>query len=530
MIFSIALKDFHNNFVSSRFIIGFILCLILIPLSMMVSINDYESQLRIYETDKKQAEETMKVHVWSALRPEIVKPPEPMSIFCRGVSYNVGNTVKIWFGEKPLLSTGRNSVRDNPLLNGVFSIDFCTIIAIIMSLLALVFSYDACTGEREDGTLKLIMSNAVSRSKFLLGKSLGVLVTLLPMVVFCYALSILIVLFYRNISFGFDEWLRIVLLFIMSVMLFTLFTAIGIFISSRFRSSVTSIIMCLFIWVTTVFIVPNISVYAAQSFVKVRTQENLRFALDGLDRERNNKGREINETIDTSEAWFMHFNHNTGQDGYRELKGAAKSTYEYYRDLSMIANPLRLEYADKKWPLQKAYLDELDHQRAVSEILSLFSPSEIFRITSSMLSRTDAHSHYQFLNRTRIYREELITYFKDEKLFESFANFTPLPPEDFMDKDTLVNYVTAGKFKTVDEYYEWSRDRSDIFGVFTVRHPSWDAEAPDLDLSATPQFQWKPATVTSSIKSAIGKIGVISLLSIVLFYMSFVSFTRYDVR
>ena len=94
------------------------------------------------------------------------------------------------------------------------------------------------------------------------------------------------------------------------------------------------------------------------------------------------KNRAENEKIDTSNCWFMHFNHNTGPDGYRELKGTAKSTYEYYRNLSMIANPLRLDYADKKWPIQKVYLDELESQRAVSEILSYFSPTDIFRIIS----------------------------------------------------------------------------------------------------------------------------------------------------
>jgi len=74
MIFSIALKDFLNNFVSARFIIGFILCLILIPFTIVIGIQEYKSRQQIYEVERKEAEESMQVRVYSALRPVVVKP------------------------------------------------------------------------------------------------------------------------------------------------------------------------------------------------------------------------------------------------------------------------------------------------------------------------------------------------------------------------------------------------------------------------------------------------------------------------
>ena len=87
MILNIALKEFYTNLISARFFIGFLLCLFLVPFTLFVSINDYDGQVRAYETERKEAEESMKVWVYSALRPEIVKPPEPLSIFSRGVSF-----------------------------------------------------------------------------------------------------------------------------------------------------------------------------------------------------------------------------------------------------------------------------------------------------------------------------------------------------------------------------------------------------------------------------------------------------------
>ncbi len=280
MILSIALKELYNNLVSSRFVIGFLLCLVLIPFTMVVSINDYRIQQKAYEIEKKQADENNVVKVYSALRPEIVKPPEPLSIFSRGISYNVGNKVKILFGTKPMLTEGRNSVRDNPLLNAYFSLDFVTVTAIILSLLALLFTYDSCTREREQGTLKLILASSLNRWKLLLGKILGTAMTLLPVILFCYILSALIILFHPAVSFTAGEWLRIGVMFMMSVMCFAFFMSLGVFISSRLRSSMTSIVVCLFIWITALFVIPNMAVYSGQSFVERDTQENIDFTLN----------------------------------------------------------------------------------------------------------------------------------------------------------------------------------------------------------------------------------------------------------
>jgi len=282
MVLTIIKKEIYNNLISSKFVIGFLLCLFLIPFTMLVSINDYRSQVVNYETAREEAEKNNEVRVYSALRPELVLPPEPLSIFSRGISFNVGNTVKILLGEKPLLATGQVSTRENSLLNLFFSIDFISIIAIIMSLIALIFTYDACSREREDGTLKLSLSNSVSRSIILLGKAAGVFLTLIPILVFCYLLSVIMILFSPHISFSAGEWARIGLLFAASILFFSLFMLIGIFISTRFRSSATSMVTCLSIWIVFCFIIPNLSVYMAHSLVNVDSREKLNRDLELL--------------------------------------------------------------------------------------------------------------------------------------------------------------------------------------------------------------------------------------------------------
>ena len=79
----------------------------------------------------------------------------PLSIFSTGIIGDVGNKVKVSFWEHPLFPEGHTLTRDNPSLNAFFSIDFSKVVAILISLLALVFSYDAITreqGRRDDET------------------------------------------------------------------------------------------------------------------------------------------------------------------------------------------------------------------------------------------------------------------------------------------------------------------------------------------------------------------------------------------
>jgi len=108
----------------------------------------------------------------------------------------------------------------------------------------------------------------LSRSFDMLGgKLLGILLTLLPILVFSFLLSAVLILFSRNVAFSAVEWGRIALLFALSLLYLAFFRFIGLFVSARSRTSVTSLVLCLFLWVFFVFLVPNVSVNFAESFV-----------------------------------------------------------------------------------------------------------------------------------------------------------------------------------------------------------------------------------------------------------------------
>ncbi|MCL3850172.1 MULTISPECIES: ABC transporter permease subunit [Parabacteroides] len=511
MIWLIAKKDFLLNLLSVRFIIGFVLCLLVIPFTIIVSVDNYENQVRVYKIEQAQADKELKeCRVWSAVRPAVIQEPEPLSIFSTGIISNIGNKVKIAFWEYPLFPEGHTITRDNPLLNAFFSIDFSKVIAILISLLALVFSYDAITREREDGTMKLTFTGQVSRISFLMGKLLGLLLTLLPILLFCYLLACLIIVVNPGISFSASDWGGLLLLFLTSVIYMLVFLLLGMFISSRVTHSSSSIIISLLCWIWFLFLMPNIATYLAQSISKAPLYDNVQAAMEDYDdtyyKEYMEEWPRAAQRVNMK---FLSYNNCNGDNvEYLELAGGPKETPLFHQQMQIWATPVMLNNADKKWALQRDYLDGLMRQQHLQQTIAWLSPSELFGQATEALCHTNANSFLKYMDGLRNYRESVITYFKDNKLFESTAYFTPQPLDEFPTQAEV--------------------DSND--GTVNKRYDRGYSEFPYLDISGVPRYIPQSATISVALGDALGRLCALLGLAIVLLVGTIVSFMKYDVR
>jgi ABC-2 type transport system permease protein len=535
LIFRLARKDFLTNLVSPRFVIGFLLCLVLIPFSILTNVSNYRDRADQFRVDRDASEKTVReVRVYSMLRPEVVLPPPPLSVFSKGISDQVGNRVKIWLGDKPVLAAGKTESGDNPFLASFFSIDFADIAAIIFSLLALIFSYDALTREKEDGTLRLQMSNSLGRSTFLAGKILGIVATLFPILVFSFLLSVVLVLFSRNIVFTAAEWGRIALLFGLSLLYLAVFVFIGILISSRSKSSVTSLVLCLFLWVFFVFLVPNLSANLAESFVGTQSRDNLDRVLADIDRERDTRTSEglkaqgIREGVS---CWWC----NSDEDGFFETYGNDRAEFENMRRRAEVSMPILLQFADRRWAIEQAYLDSLARQARAAERLLLLSPAGIFRTIAASICGTDLGSHQALMDRTRQYRETFVRFLEAKRIFSSFRWITPADPSTFQTEDALTEKRTAGEFKTAAAFWTWYEGQKDRWAAYQkmmkVKLPGDSPEDfPYLDISDMPRFPEEPLRLFSGAEGSVVAVGLLLVEIVLLFSIAYVAFLRFDVR
>ena len=519
MILHIAKKDFLLNLISARFFIGFLLCLLIIPFTVVVNVENYLSQVQVYKVEKEKAEkEFNEVRVWSFLRPTVVREPAVLSIFSNGISNNVGYSQRIHLGEYPLFPSQQVIANDNPFLNTFSSIDFFRVISILISLIALVFSYDAITREREDGTMRLTLTGEVSRITFLFGKLTGLLLTLLPILLFCYILACLIVMVNPEIGLSAKDWGSIVLLFLTSIVYMLVFILIGMFISALVSRSSTSIILSLLCWIWFLFLVPNISSYLAKNIVKTPLWVNVYSILKEFDDEYWDIMNEVRDKI-AKELNLEDLNYWTkidGGDGNYEIRGITKEMALYHQQLSIWEFSALQDYADKKWQYQKKYLDDLVYQQRCQQRISMLSPSEIFKQSTSSLCRTDMQSFLKYWESIRNYRETFFRYYTDKKIFESFSYFLIEQFEDLLEEKDLVDFeeIDDDEFERLLE--EWEESSAWMDSAF-------------LDLDDVPRHVSK-ITLSTVIKDAMGKLTMLFGLMVVLLMATVVAFMRYDVR
>jgi len=533
MVLQFAIKEFYNNLLTARFTIGFIMCLFLVPFSLVVNLKDYREQLKAYEIERVKTEKSYQVRVYSALRPEIVRPPEPLSVFSKGISGTAANKFKIRLETWQPTAEGYETGRENPLLNSFFTMDFCTILVFILSLFAMLFTYDACSGERESGTLKMVLANPVHRWKVLIGKLLGVCLTLLPVIIFCYLLSALIVLLAPQVSFSAGEWLRVALLIPVSLVFFGLFILIGLLFSCCFRSSAASIVLCLFVWAISIFIIPNLANSLAKIVVATPSSEDLRAVNEQLIIEMRKKIDDYSRSIiKQMKPDFFYWGGKVGEDGYMEFAGASRSTMDFRRQLFEFTEPLRIECADKMGVKQKEWMDKLEAQIKLANRLALLSPTDVFRQVSSPLCRTDDATDRLLGESLQRYRDDFIGYLKAKNVFSSYEYFTHQPPGTFMDYDEIVRVRSGGQFNSAAEFIKWQKEHGgDRSPLNKVPIPGTAiTDYPTLKLADMPIFECKSPSMLGGLRQSMGKIAGIICVELVLFFLIFVRFVRYDVR
>src|SRR2546422_675508 len=158
---TLILKEARDLILTLRFTVGAALTVVLAALAAYIGSLDYNARLDSYQTKLKLNNDGQRrTTVYSYLRPTVVRPPEPLSILNHGLEGRLGTDFWISVDTENTEAEGEN--RGNEYLSNFSEIDLTVIVAVILGLLAFLFTFDAVCGEREAGMLKLIMSYPLS--------------------------------------------------------------------------------------------------------------------------------------------------------------------------------------------------------------------------------------------------------------------------------------------------------------------------------------------------------------------------------
>jgi ABC-type transport system involved in multi-copper enzyme maturation permease subunit len=216
---------------------------------------------------------------YKAVKLGVERPPEPLSLLAQGSSERYGSSMVLSGKFAPMQIRARE--RLDAIGGWGETLDFSHLIGLFISLLALLTSYDAICGERQDGTLQLCLANALPRYRLLMGEYLGCIMSLAIPLLLAVLTTIIMLRVVGDFDLTGEEIIRILLIFAGALLSTSALIWLGLCCSALTRSTTTAFIFAFSAWVILAAVYPNLALWSAQQLRPVPvTQETL--SSDGI--------------------------------------------------------------------------------------------------------------------------------------------------------------------------------------------------------------------------------------------------------
>ena len=349
-IWLIAMKEFRVHLLTERFLWTTVLCLGMVLMSFWLMTQDYQTRLTEHSFSLRKPEDLFSGSMlfWYQIRPDhwtgrgvyvrptpVVKEPNVMSIFVQGLERRMARPAYFSIHQEVEFE---DTPHTNFLMDMYARPDLMYVVQIAMSLLALLFVFRSICGEREMGTLKLMMANAVPRDTVLLGKWAGgymglAIPFLLAMVVGMLTLNLM-----PSVSLSSEHWIRLAWLTLTSLLYISVFFTLGILISALTRRTITSFLVALFAWVILVLVLPNIGTLVARELEPVESAQQSQVRKYSMKREMEDEHHKVKPS-----AYFVPHYGNTHFDLWSDVRDATwRLDADYRRRTQHLADYTRM--------------------------------------------------------------------------------------------------------------------------------------------------------------------------------------------
>ncbi len=483
MFLHLVRKELLEHLMSLRFAIACVLCLVVILCSVFVRTQDYVQVLEDYRLDEQASRGRLQsVSPWQILwggryYVPAYLAPNPMKVFVRGVESQNGQAVNVTVTEP--FRPGHTGLV-NPATVLFPTMDLVSFVGIILSLIAVVFGYDAVCGEKERGTLRLMLSYSVPRHTVLLAKWVGGGIMLLRPVLLTGLAGSVLAITQREMSLSGEQWVRLAAVAGLGALYITAIFTMAMYVSTLTRNSATSVMLLLSGWVVLVLIVPNVAPHVARMIAPVSPAGDGERARLAKEREVIEKGRSREQAIKTKTIAAMVL---AGSNEQKRMQAQINAQIE------MMDYTLELydELYDAWDRIAAPQRREMDRQIALTRWIARASPFACFAYASSEIADAGASHRRRYYDQLRGYQEDLLQYGHDE----------------------AVRIL-----------------RRNLEGETTARRTA--GAGPDG--KPVPAFRYVSPAAREYLEMAAVDTGILAVLTVLFFLLTYLTFLRYDVR
>lgn len=467
MLKEIILKEVHEQIISFKSLITFVVVILLFGINGLVFQMEYKDKLKNFNSIQNATLSALKdgASVFSKLvmvKQKHVKPPSKLSFISYAEEDKLPNAAEF---DAFRLYKPQYIKKNNRFFNAFGSIDWSNVLLFFMSFICLSFGYNAISGEKTKGTLRLALSNNISRWKILAGKITGIFIVIIIPLIIGILVDILIVTA-LGISLSGMDLSKIAYFFLLTV-LFVLFNILlGVLISTLTSRPSVSLSIALLTWIILNIAVPNVSWLFAKELKPVGPLAQAQRAHQ----------KKTNEIWD-SDKYYGGWNGNW----------AGKPPHEKVFKRAALVKALE-ELDNETWQKQvNAVFDQTNSGITLSKI----SPYSLFRFMGETVSDNGYQGFTRFYGQLRSFHQ----------VYNDF-----LLNKDKADKESYHLVVSE----------PWS------FRTFMSNKP--------VAYDEVPKFEYKTAGIVETLTTTLPDLAILLIWNVALFAWAFFAFVRYDVR
>ena len=385
-------RELYDNLNSLRFALATVLLIGLMLTNAVVHLHEHPKRVQEYRDGVAKYQNLLRLSADESLYRLAQKGPgdlykKPSSLrFCAEGSetdlptqaiagfhrWSTDTLESSWILAYPSVDTSLGSLRPDVTL-----VDWSFIIGYVLSLIALLFTFDSISGERERGTLRLILANAIPRHTVLIGKFLGGLISISIPFTLAVLMNLLVISTSSDVHLSAEAWGRLGIIFFIASLYTCLFLALGLLISARVQRSAVSLVILLLIWVSLVVFMPGTLASIAGDSASPRVTHGF-----------------------YERSWQLH---NELRDKYlsrrREARGDSRKKIEV--DAEYVSKDAEQQEHLHEERL-KQQISQMNRARAITRI----SPVTIVQHLLESFAGTGFERHLQFLENVKVYARE----------------------------------------------------------------------------------------------------------------------------
>ncbi len=318
---------------------------------------------------------------------------QPLSMFDYGIESFTGNAVFLEAHRQNSVNFSDAGFSTGTLRFGELSM--AILLQLVLPLILFFLGFSVVAAERENGTLKILLSQCAQWKEILLGKSLGLFVLALLFFVPIVLITAFFLFFGDSNAIQSDSWLRFLLLFLGYALFLLILCFMTIAVSTTSRSSKNALLTLLGIWLLLVVLVPKTSQAIASSVYPTPSKLSFQTAVEqdvikkGDSHDPNdpyfNKLRDSVLTVHKVDS-VTQLPFNYGGFVMREGEKTSAHLYKKHHD---------------------SLINVYEKQNNISRFTAILNPFTAIKTISMAFAGTDFKGYVDFQNQAETYRYQL---------------------------------------------------------------------------------------------------------------------------